>query len=403
MAILLTFPLTQDLSTGHFGIPQGTVGRDGHPIVGVCLHVLETTLESYIAYLGSVRVRADVRPNEHGSVHYGVEAGGAIHQFIADSNTAWGVRELSNPTWELLPDYSGIDVDYLFIHIGVERFISPHIPTLMFRALAELVAKLCDDHSVDADADHIISHTALDDSYDDCADALAANLIATVQSIIAQGTGVVSYNTAVLAAQVASLQTQVDTLSDDVEDALTTINTYAAHVTTIAGASTLGHIKSSSTLTVNGTTGVASVKELAAAYRIAGGTQVIVANITAVVQFPTEISDALDWVTPGVFQKVTPTVAGLYRLRARVQFAAATWTAGKVITLDVFKNDSLLQTIAYKVIEANLATKIVDVQGECEFVASVLTDYYDVRLTTDDANGSKTLSAGEFVLEKIGA
>ena len=401
MSIVLTFPLTQDFQTSHFGFPQGDTGRDGETLVGICIHTLESTLESYIAYMHSQRAYADIRPGEHGSVHYAIGAGGEIWQFIQDGNTAWGIQELNNPTWALLPDHIGVEPNYLFIQIGIEQYLSVNAPTLMFRALVELVAKLCEDYDIDVDADHIIAHSALDDTFTGC--ALPTNLIASVQSLLAQGQEGVSYDVSVLANQVAALQTQMDALQADFDDALDTLTTFADHPATIAGASTLGHIKASDSLTVNGTSGVATVSTLAAAYKLVSGAQTIVASIAAVVQFPTVISDALAWGTLGAFQKVTPNVAGLYRLRARIQFAAATWTAGKYIQLDVFKNGTLLETLGYKVIEANLTSKIVELGGECEFVQSTLTDYYDVRIVTDDANGSKTIASGNCFVERVGA
>lgn len=403
MAITLRFPITQDFSTGHFGIPQGTTGRGGNDAVAICLHVLESPMETYISYLHSQRYLQDIRPNEHGSVHYGVEADGTLHQFVLDTNTAWGVREYSNPTWALLGDFSGIEPDYLFLHIGVEQFISPNIPNLMFRALAELIAKLCDENDIVADANHIISHTALQDTFDDCDEALATNLIATVQSLIAQGQEDVSVNVAQLFSQVAALQIQVDNLQEQVDDSLETIETYASHITTKAGASTLGHVESSSTIGVNPSTGVMNTSNNIAAYKIVEGTQSIVANIAPIVQFPTIISDELTWITLGVFQKSTPTVVGVYRIYARIEFAASTWTAGKYIQLTVFKNGATMQTLSYKIIEATLTSKKIELQGECEFVVSTLTDYYDVRVITDDANGTKTIAYGGFVIEKVGA
>lgn len=402
-AFVLTFPLNVDLATGHYGIPKGATGRNGQTIIAICLHTLETTLETYKAYLASSLNVADIRPGQHGSVHYGVGADGTLHQFVEDSNTAWAIQDLSNPTWTLLNEHVGVDPNYYTLNIGVEKYISTQMPTLMFRGLADLVTLLVLRHEIPIDANHIISHAQLDDTFTDCDAALATNLIATVISLAAQGNTGVTLDLSVIAAQLAALETQVDTLSDNFDDALATINTYADHVTTKAGASTLGHIESSSTLAVNSSTGVATVTQNAAAAKVSSGTQTIVASIAAVVQFPTIISDALSWITAGVFQKVTPTIAGLYRIRTRIQFAAATWTAGKIIQLDVYKNGALLETMAYKTIEANLTSKIVDVAGECEFLHSTLTDYYQVVVTTDDANGSKTIASGNCFVERVGA
>lgn len=407
MPVVVSFPIVQD-NTGHYGIPKGSTGRDGEEVVGICLHVLEKTAETYTAYLHSNRELVDIRPDEHGSIHYMVNADGTIRQFVQTTNTAWALQDLNNPTWDLLPDYSGINLNYVFINIGVEQYISAEMPTLMFRALAELCAKLCEDFDFDVDADHIISHEQLDDTFPECEEALPANLIATIQSILAQVSGDVVQDIGVIAAQVSGIDTRLTALEASVESSLETITTYADHVATKAGSSTLGHIKSSSTLSVDSSSGVANPVQAAALYKIVSGTQTIVAAIQSIVQFPTVISDVLVWVTLGAFQKVTPSILGLYRIRARIQFSAATWTAGKYIELGVYKTVSggsatLVETIAYKVIEANLTTKIVEIKGECELSHTTVSDYYDCRITTDDLNGLKTIASGSFSCERIGA
>lgn len=404
MTLTLNFPLTLHLDSPHYGVPRGTPGRGGEEIAAICLHVLENTVEGYLSYLHSDRLEPDVRPGEHGSVHYGVAADGTLHQFVRDEDMAWGVRELSNPTWPLLGDHSGIDPDAYLLHVGVERFLSVHMPALTFRALAELLAVLCVEHSIPADASHIISHDELDVAFPVCAGANATNLIATVATLVSQGNDSPGVNIAVLAAQVTALQAQVDALAADVADSLATISTYAAHVTAVAGASTLGHVKASAALTVNPSTGVAAPAQLAAACAVnPASPQTIAPNIEAVVTFPTVSSDPLAWVTPGAFQVFTPTVAGLYRLRARVGFAAAAWSAGSQITLTCYKSGLLLGTLAVVTVAGALTGELVEAQGEYAFAAAVLTDTYDVRVLTDDPNGAKSITSGAALLEKVGA
>lgn len=402
MALILSYPLTQDFTTSHSGKPKGAVGRASNSIVGICLHVLESPIETYLAYLASPLNLADIRPNEHGSLHYGIESGGAIHQWILDMNTAWAMQGLTDPTWTLLPDYVGIDPDYLFIHIGVEPFLGSGIPTSTFRALAELVAYLCVLHSIAPDADHIIDHSELDSMFDECAPALATNLIASVQSLISQGNTDASINVAVLAQQVAMLQTQVDTLQNTVSGQAATIASYASHLTTVATVSVLGHLKASSTLAIDGTSGAASVKTLACAYQIVNGTQQIVTSIPAIVQFPAVVQDANSYATLGSFWKVMPNVAGLYQLRAHLSLDTSTWTAGKIVQLDIYKNGTFLQTIAHETIEAGFTGKF-DISGAGDIVQATLTDSYQVYATTDDANSAKTIVSGAMMLEKIGA
>lgn len=404
---IITFPLTESLSTGHWGIPQGTPGRGGNGIVGICLHQLTLTAESYIAYLATSMRYQDVRPGAHGSVQYLVQADGSIWRAVLDSNTAWGARGLRNPSWSLLGSYPGIDPNYLFIHIGLESLISISPPPGMFGALAQLLAYLGTALGIPLDADHVITHDELDTDYAVCARALFPNVLATAINLANTVQDALPDINA-MSAHLIALQAQVDALQASVESSLAIINTFANHPSTAAGASTLGHVESSDTLAVDALSGVAGVRARAAAYSVTPSTtQTLVSGIRAIVQFGTVLSDPDGWMTLGAFQHFNIGTPGLYRVWARVQLAAADWTAGKYAQLDLYANGALFAALAVRAIEANLSGAVVELAGECQLAAPAggPTVSYDVRIYQNDQtlmSPTKSISAGAVLVEKIG-
>jgi hypothetical protein len=288
----------------------------------------------------------------------------------------------------------------------LESLISISPPTALFQSIAQLIAYLSLAHTLPIDALHVITHDQLEDSYGVCASALFPNEIGTAQAL-ANVIQEALPDVFAMAAQLVALQSQVDTLSSNFTSALANINLFSNHPGVIAGASTLGHIESSSTIDVNQSTGVASVKQLACAYTVTANTpQTLVTSIRAIVQFGTVLSDPLGWVTLGAFEHANITVNGLYRLQARLQFAAADWTAGKGIQLDCYCNGSLYRTLAIKTIEANLTAGFVDIAGECEILVTSPADYYDVRVAQNDAtltSPTKAIVDGTLTIEKVGA
>lgn len=406
MTVIINYPLNIQLDTNHWGIPRGLPGRDGNLIVGICLHVLEAPVETYMSYLQTPYLESQIRPGEHGSVHYGIEADGTIHQFVLTGNTAWGVQELEDPTWDLLGDYAGIDPDRLFIHVGVERYISAQMPSSAFRSLTQLLATLCVVHNIAVDADHIISHIELEASYTYC-DIATGALIGAVANLIASGNTEATANINVLAQQVQALIVQVDALEEEVDGIVADLTPYAAHATVVAQDSVLGHVKSSPTLSVNGSTGAISTKSLLAAYRVdAASPQTVVPSIATILQFPTVVADPYSWATLGVLWNIKVGVDGTYRVQARAQVGTAHWTKGKYIALDLYKNNALYRRLAKHTVEGDLTSVTMDVAGEVQIVSDTVSDKFDIRLTHDDTtSGSPTKQVvdGNVVIERIGA
>lgn len=186
MTVIIDYPLTVD-PTVRYGIPQGVGARGGYPIAGVVLHQLGFTLEYYDALMNSSALRSQMVDGEHASMHFGIRADGAIHQYIDVANTAWAIYKLHNPTWPIVGSFPAVLPDYYTINIGFE---SNTITIDMRAAAAELLAYLNFTLSILINNNTVTAHYTLDDTYSQCFSAIPATLaaiIADAQAIIING------------------------------------------------------------------------------------------------------------------------------------------------------------------------------------------------------------------------
>lgn len=179
MANVFRNPARTVLRSPTFGLPRGTFGRGIFSPDAIILHVLRCTLEAYDAQEVNGFTRDAAEPL-HPSLHYALDAGGNIHQYVEDADIAWGLWDYSmgafpapfpEGAWGMLSENPGVTPDRYSLHIGIasglvegqieHRTLVP-ITSPLLASLARLVAWLCHTYSIPCDAEHVTTHDAID-------------------------------------------------------------------------------------------------------------------------------------------------------------------------------------------------------------------------------------------------
>jgi N-acetyl-anhydromuramyl-L-alanine amidase AmpD len=141
------------IGSPNYGYPDGTQGRNGYRPIGVVLHIAEGTLAGCDAWFNS--------PNNPGSsTHYCIGKNGAIHQYVEESDAAWGNGQVKQPTWPLLKE--GVNPNLYTISIEHEGYTGEPWTEEMYQADVWLVRQICERWEIAIDRDHIIGHYRID-------------------------------------------------------------------------------------------------------------------------------------------------------------------------------------------------------------------------------------------------
>lgn len=115
-----------------------------------------------------------------------------------------------------------------------------------------------------------------------------------------------------------------------------------------------------------------------------------------IIDFSTKITDTHNAVTTGGSWKFTAPVAGEYIVNAAVFYDAATYAAGNIITLKVYKNGTLFRTPWYRQVETAAAGFYQGNSGRVK-VSLLAGEYIDVRTENSRTAGStNTFADGAF-------
>lgn len=194
-------PLTTFWGSDDFGIPKGTPGRNSQVPVGIILHSFRRELDA-----GDSQVKAsEYRPyahSRHSSVHYLIGYAGDIHQYILDTDIAWGTDDynftsqpnpppIGSPYWALQSSYPGIPPDTYSFNVAITSGLDKDNPEIQDPfsyatriSLIKLLCYLCNAYNIPIDAAHIVTHNQVDgsmvgdcvESYFPLADVIAETL-----------------------------------------------------------------------------------------------------------------------------------------------------------------------------------------------------------------------------------
>jgi N-acetyl-anhydromuramyl-L-alanine amidase AmpD len=137
----------------YFGYPDGVHGRNGYKPIGVVLHIAEGTLAGCDSWFNSPG-------NEGSSTHYCIGKSGEIHQYVEETDAAWGNGQVKKPTWPLLID--GVNPNLYTISIEHEGHTGEPWTEDMFQADLWLVSQIAQRWNIPYDKDHIIGHYRID-------------------------------------------------------------------------------------------------------------------------------------------------------------------------------------------------------------------------------------------------
>ena len=137
----------------YFGYPDEAHGRNGYKPIAVVMHIAEGTLAGCDSWFNSPG-------NEGSSTHYAIGKNGEIHQYVEETDAAWGNGQVKKPTWPLLID--GVNPNLSTISIEHEGHTGEPWTEDMFHSDIWLVSQIAQRWNIPFDRDHIIGHYRID-------------------------------------------------------------------------------------------------------------------------------------------------------------------------------------------------------------------------------------------------
>jgi N-acetylmuramoyl-L-alanine amidase len=128
-------------------------GRGGHRPEAVVIHIMDDDIASVDQWFNTPKGPRNPMPV---SAHYGVSRGGAIHQYVHESDTAWHAGRIQECSWPGLRP--GVNPNAYTI--GIEHEGTPDMPwsDAMYIASATLLAGISNRWAIPLDRAHIIRH-----------------------------------------------------------------------------------------------------------------------------------------------------------------------------------------------------------------------------------------------------
>lgn len=130
------------------GSPNKSSGRSGYKPEGIVVHIMEGTLAGTDSWFKSTQSKV--------SAHYGIGQDGTVHQYVAESDSAWHAGRTFNCTWK--GRRPGVNPNANTIGIEHEGQADSAWSAPMYAASAELIADIANRWSIPLDRDHIVGH-----------------------------------------------------------------------------------------------------------------------------------------------------------------------------------------------------------------------------------------------------
>jgi len=132
-------------------------GRRGHTPIAIVVHIMDGSLRGTDAWFND--------PKSQVSAHYGVGKNGEVHQYVAETDTAFHAGTVDHPTWSLIkPGATAgtyINPNYYTIGIEHEGFAQDVWPQAQIDASSALIAEVAARWGITRDVDHVIRHHAI--------------------------------------------------------------------------------------------------------------------------------------------------------------------------------------------------------------------------------------------------
>lgn len=133
--------------------PNFTRSRNLYKPEAIVLHIMEGTLGGTDSWFRSNQSKV--------SAHYGVGLNGEVHQYVAETDTAWHAGRVNAPSWSLIkPAQNGKYINPNFYTIGIEHegFEQTEWTDEMYNSSSQLISTTCSKWNIPLDRAHIIGH-----------------------------------------------------------------------------------------------------------------------------------------------------------------------------------------------------------------------------------------------------
>ena len=132
-------------------------GRRGKTPIAIVVHIMDGSLRGTDEWFNNPRSRV--------SAHYGIGKSGEVHQYVAETDTAYHAGTVDHPNWPLMQEGGllgpAVNPNYYTIGIEHEGFANDEWPPAQVAASAELIAEVATRWGIVRDANHVIPHHAI--------------------------------------------------------------------------------------------------------------------------------------------------------------------------------------------------------------------------------------------------
>lgn len=133
-----------------------TAGRRGFRPEAIVIHIMEGTIGGTDSWFND--------PRSSVSAHYGVGRNGQIHQYVAETDTAYHAGIIDSPSWTgLKKTPAGVYINPNYYTIGIEHegFAADTWPQAQIDASKTLIAEIAERWNIARDDVHVIGHHAI--------------------------------------------------------------------------------------------------------------------------------------------------------------------------------------------------------------------------------------------------
>lgn len=141
------FAFTSDFCSERFGVPIAQkYGRSGKDIKYIVLHKIGMSMQDFARDVQLPMSLSERLPDKPASLHYLVNESGAVHHYIKESDSAWGLSQISSPSVDVFGEISQT-IDRICLHIGFEE-----LTPIAEKTLAKVVCCTLQKYSLTLDS-----------------------------------------------------------------------------------------------------------------------------------------------------------------------------------------------------------------------------------------------------------
>lgn len=137
--------------TPNFGYPQGTHGRNGQKVMGICYHIAQGSRSSVESWFRS--------PKSSASSHFLLCRDGSAVQFVAEEDAAWTQGDTKAVSWPLYDP--AVNPNLVLISIEHEGYHTEAWPEAMFEADVAMTLHLCERFAIPPRRPYLLGHYEL--------------------------------------------------------------------------------------------------------------------------------------------------------------------------------------------------------------------------------------------------